>query len=86
MSRPKKYPRFGCVYPSQRTKRKGTAVCKLCAKVIKPGDGYTTVDIQWDWFRGNDAVVTLCSSCRRGPLTFEQLKSLTSEGPRTSTT
>ena len=69
-----KYPRYGESSKSQVTKRDSGAwhkcLCVQCGRTIPLGGPIVRVDIQHDWFRGNDDVIHLCPDCdiRRLPV------------------
>ena len=64
MSRGKRiYPRLGLRTTKPRTKRSRPVSCELCGKAIAVGEYFAFVDVQHDWFRGNDDVVAMCMAC-----------------------
>ena len=76
-----RYPKTGMVYDRYRTAKGKTTECANCKAKIKPGDRYSTVDLQLDWFRGNDEVVEVCKLCSKGPLNVHKLlKTLSDSG------
>ena len=59
-----KYPRIGNKFPmennfSKTAPKSGSVRCAMCHY----GAGIMRIDIQVDWFRGNDDVFYLCQKC-----------------------
>jgi hypothetical protein len=71
------YPRIGQIHRRSVAYQDGEIHCLICKDRIKPGIAMCKVDIQHNWMRGDDDVVTLCMSCCESPLDVRQiLKSL----------
>jgi len=58
-----KYPRFGGSIVETHTGREPLK-CQQCGKSIRYGSEYHMVDIQHDFFRGNDDCVVICQACK----------------------
>ncbi len=56
------YPKIGQLHQQQLTKERHEFVC-ICGNCVWRNHHYYTVDIQWDFFRGNDDVVKVCKYC-----------------------
>ena len=59
-----KYPRIGNKFPMEKNLSKtapksGSVRCAVCYH----GAGVMRIDVQVDWFRGNDDVFYLCQNC-----------------------
>lgn len=73
--RRRSYPRYGQDRKDQVSKRWSIErrTCNQCGRVAQPGETMIAVDIQWDWFRGNDDVARFCTGCNAHPMPAQQM-------------
>lgn len=64
MSRRRQYPRVGSSYKKHVNKKRDGEPCQMCKTPMPKGSQYWVIDIQTNWFRGDDDVVCICFECR----------------------